>query len=127
MQPVWLAIFTFFLSYIISLSKTKENREGTGLLGLAHRISISIHSHREVLWPYFSFYVLWALVADSLAPPAHISYPVCPLTLSLAVTIPSILHVWMPLPHIHAGVRGTMMRMDKGSFLTASKFKDRLS
>lgn len=28
--------------------------------------------------------------------------------------------------HIHTQVRGKMTRMDKGSFLTASKFKDRL-
>lgn len=116
-------IFALFLSHIICLNKTEVNRERTDSLGLAHRVSISIHSHREVLWPYFSLYVLWAWVADSPAPPSHISFSVC--SLSLLVPSPPLY-----LMHIcnstHTQVRGEGMRRDEESFLAASKFKDGL-
>lgn len=116
------SIFSLFLSHIISLSKTEGNIERTDSLGLAHRVSISIHGHRGVLWPYLSFYVLWAWVADSPAPTSHISFSV--FSFSCCYPLPSSLpHAHMQLHiHTHTGHRGR----DEESFPAASKFKDGL-
>lgn len=98
-----------FLSHIICLSETEGNRERTDSLGLAHRVSISIHSHRELLWPYFSLYVLWARVADSPAPPSHISFSVCSLSCCYPPLLLHLMHICSST-HTCTQVRGDGMR-----------------
>lgn len=56
------------LTYVEGLQHRVSLEQRQERLALAQTESISIHSHREVLWPYFSLYVLWAWMADS---PAH--------------------------------------------------------
>lgn len=75
-------IFILLFGHIICLNES----ERTDSVGLAHRVSISIHSHTEALWPYFSLYVPQAWVADSQPHPL-ISLSLTALSLSLTVPL----------------------------------------